>query len=132
MSGGLATVYDCFMSAHERWPDRPVLNVLPETALAYAIPAGDITYAAAMHRVNDLAGRLQRAGIGEGMRVALLLENRPDYFLIWLALNKLRASVVPINPDLRASELEYLIGHAEPALIIALPCLFDSLRDCVL
>ncbi|MEM8700430.1 MAG: AMP-binding protein [Pseudomonadota bacterium] len=119
------------MSAHERWPDRPVLNVLPETALAYAIPAGDITYAAAMHRVHDLAGRLQRAGIGEGMRVALLLENRPDYFLIWLALNRLRASVAPINPDLRASELEYLIGHAEPALIIAVPGRIEALRDAV-
>ena len=61
------------------------------------------------------------------MRVALLLENRPDYFLFWLALNRLRASVVPINPDLRASELEYLIGHAEPALIITIPGRIDAL-----
>lgn len=131
MKGGLATVYDYFATAHDRWPDRPMLNVLPETADAYAIPSGEITYAEAMRRVNDHATRLQQAGIGEGMRVALLLENRPDYFLIWLALNSLQASVVPINPDLRASELEYLIGHAEPALIIAVPDRLEALRSAV-
>ncbi len=131
MKGGLATVYDYFVTAHDRWPDRPMLNVLPETANAYAIPSGEMTYAEAMRRVSDHATRFQQAGIGEGMRVALLLENRPDYFLIWLALNSLRASVVPINPDLRASELEYLIGHAEPALIIAVPDRLEALRSAV-
>nr|WP_319387703.1 AMP-binding protein [uncultured Roseibium sp.] len=124
-------MYDYFARAHDRWPGRPMLSVLPETADAYAIPSGEITYAEAMRRVSDHATRLQQAGIGEGMRVALLLENRPDYFLIWLALNRLRASVVPINPDLRASELEYLIGHAEPALIIAVPNRIGALRSAV-
>lgn len=131
MGSGLTTVYDYFARAHARWPDRPMLNVLPETAEAYAIPAGDISYAEAMGRVDDFANRFQKAGIGEGMRVALLLENRPDYFLVWLALNQLRASVVPINPDLRASELEYLIGHAEPALIITIPGRIDALWSAV-
>jgi len=131
LRGGLATVYDYFARAHDRWPDRPLLNVLPETARTYAVPPGEITYADAMRRVNDFAERLERAGIGEGMRAALLLENRPDYFLVWLALNRLRASVVPINPDLRASELEYLIGHAEPALIIAVPDRIEALRLAV-
>ncbi|MCB1292912.1 MAG: AMP-binding protein, partial [Mycobacterium sp.] len=55
-------------------------------------------------------------------------ENRPDFFLIWLALNRLGASAVPINPDLRAAELEYLIGHAEPALIISIPSRIDELQ----
>mgnify|MGYP003700221841 FL=1 len=27
---------------------------------------------------------------------------------------------MPVNPDLRAAELEYLIGHSEPALIISI------------
>ncbi len=106
-----------------------MLNVLPETARAYAIPPGEITYTEAMRRVDDFTERLRGAGVGEGMRAALLLENRPDYFLLWLALNRLRASVVPINPDLRASELEYLIGHAEPALIIAVPDRIEALRS---
>jgi acyl-CoA synthetase (AMP-forming)/AMP-acid ligase II len=42
-----------------------------------------------------------------------MLENRPAMFFHWLALNALGVSVVPINPDWRSAELEYLIGHSE-------------------
>lgn len=114
------TVYEVFAEAAERYARRPLLNVLPATAGLYGIKEGEISFAAARERVEDWTERLSEVGYGPGMRVALLLENRPDFFLIWLALNRLGASVVPINPDLRLAELEYLIGHAEPALIIAI------------
>lgn len=113
------SVYEVFAASCQRYAARPMLNVLPVTAEVYGITAGELTYSEAMTRVTALADGFAEAGYGPAMRVALLLENRPDFFLIWLALNKLGASVVPINPDLRAAELEYLIGHAEPALIIS-------------
>ena len=62
-----------------------------------------------------------RASYGAGHRVGLLLDNRPTFFLHWFALNGLGVSVVPINADLRAAELEYLVGHSEIALAVALP-----------
>ena len=69
------------------------------------------------------------AGYGPGHRVGLMLENRPSFFLHWLALNQLGVSVVPLNPDLRPAELDYLCGHSEIVLgIAALPHL-DKLRD---
>jgi acyl-CoA synthetase (AMP-forming)/AMP-acid ligase II len=49
-----------------------------------------------------------------------LLENRPEFFVWLLALNRIGASVVPVNPDLRHSELTYMAGHSEPSLIIGL------------
>lgn len=122
------TVSEVFASACARYGDRPMLNVLPATAQVYGIEPGEITYAQAASRVESWATALATAGYGEGMRVALLLENRPDFFLIWLALNRLGASVVPINPDLRAAELEYLIGHAEPALIISIASRIEELQ----
>jgi acyl-CoA synthetase (AMP-forming)/AMP-acid ligase II len=97
------------------------MEVLPRTAAVYGIATEEITYEDAMDEVDHWADRLADAGYGAGMRIGLLLENRPVYFLILLAANRLGISVVPINPDLRAAELEYLIGHAEPSLIIALP-----------
>ena len=126
--GAFASVYDAFAAAARRWPERPVLNVLEGTARVYDIAAGEIPYGEALARVNALALGFAAAGYGPGMRVALLLENRPSFFLTWLALNRLGASVVPINPDLRAAELEYLIGHAEPALIVAIPARSEELR----
>ncbi len=114
------SVYEMLAESAGRWPDRPVLNVLPGTAKVYGIEPGETTFADARARIDTLARDLVAAGYGEGMRVALLLENRPAFFVYWLALNSIGASVVPINPDLRAAELEYLIGHAEPALIVAI------------
>ncbi|MEM9196945.1 MAG: AMP-binding protein, partial [Pseudomonadota bacterium] len=91
----LTSVYDAFAQTAARCPDRPMLNVQPGTAEIYGIAAGEITYAAAAAEVEALSAGFAGAGYGAGMRVALLLENRPSYFLIWLALNRLGVSVVP-------------------------------------
>ncbi|QBF30494.1 AMP-binding protein [Thalassococcus sp. S3] len=120
------TVFEAISGAAHRWPDRSVLKTMPHTAKVYGIEEGDLTYAAFLARVEAWATRLTEAGYGSGMRVAVLLENRPEFFVLFAALNKIGASIVPVNPDLRAAELEYLIGHARPALIIALA---DRLRD---
>ena len=113
------TVYAVLQASAAKWPERPFLNVLPSTAEIYGIEAGETSFAGFLAQVDAWADRLSDAGFGAGMRVALLLENRPEFFVIFVALNRLGASTVPINPDLRAAELEYLIGHAEPALIVA-------------
>jgi len=122
------TVTGAFGDAVSRWPDRPFLNVLPETAEVYGIAPGEITYADAFGTVQDRTQALKTAGYVKGQRVMLLLENRPDYFLWWLALNALGVSVVPVNPDLRVAELTYMIDHAEPVLAIATPDRCDELR----
>ena len=125
----MKTVYEVFTSACVQYGDRPMLNILPATAEIYGINAGEIAYSQAFESVEIWSDAFAAAGYGHGMRVAILLENRPDFFLIWLALNRLGASLVPINPDLQAVELEYLIGHAEPALIITVPARQDELQS---
>lgn len=114
------SVYERFTLSAQRWPDRDLLLVMPDTARVYDIEPGAINYATAHASVNVLSTRFKDAGFSAGMRVAVLLENRPDFFLVFLALNKLGCSIVPINPDLRATELEYLIAHSEPALVIGI------------
>ena len=123
------SVHAAFADAAARWPKRPMLNVLPATAGVYGIDAGPIAYGDAAQEVETLARAFADARYAAGMRVALLLENRPRFFLLWLALNRLGLSVVPINPDLRAAELAYLIGHSEPALIVATPARVPDLQD---
>lgn len=105
-----------------------MLCVLAETAEIYGIPAGELSYREAARHIEILRDAYQRAGYGHGHRAGLLLENRPDFFLHWYALNSLGVSVVPINGDLRAAELEYLIGHSEIAIAIALPSHHAELR----
>lgn len=124
----IQTVHAAFAAAAARWPDRDLFHTLSATAAVYDIAPGALSYRAAAEQVDALASSLELAGYGAGHRVMLLLENRPAFFLWWLALNRLGASVVPVNPDLRASELAYMIGHAEPALAVVLPGRVAGLR----
>jgi len=126
------TVYQAFSAAANQWPERDVLNVLPTTAKIYGIAAGATSYRQMHEQVISLSKQFEKAGYNEGMRVALLLENRPVFFMLWLALNRISVSVVPINPDLRARELSYLLGHSEPALIIAIATHITVLQAAVL
>lgn len=114
-------VYGALCEAAARWPSHPFLNVLPETAGVYGIDAGEITYAAMLAQTDHQARPARAAGVGQGMRIGVLVENRPSFFRHWFAMNALGASIVPINPDLRAAELEYLIGHSEMSAAIVLP-----------
>ncbi len=87
---------------------------------AAAYGGGEITYGAALAQVKQLAGSYGARGWGPGHRVALLLENRPEFILHYLALNAVGASCVPLNPDYRQSEMDYVLGHSEAALVVTL------------
>ena len=85
---------------------------------ATASRAGTLTYGDAAADVDAVAARYQAAGYGVGHRVGLMLENRPAAFLHWFALNRLGASVVPLNSDLRPAELAYLVQHSGICLAV--------------
>jgi len=107
------TVYARFRETALRREEAGFLNVLPETADIYGIAAGEISYRAMLDRVERWRSAFASRGYGESHRVGLLLQNRPVFVELWFALNALGVSVVPINPDLRLSELEYIIAHSE-------------------
>lgn len=107
------SVYARFRETALRQGEAGFLNVLPETAEIYDITAGEISYRFMLERVERWRSAFASRGYGEGHRVGLLLQNRPAFVELWFALNALGVSVVPINPDLRISELEYIISHSE-------------------
>jgi acyl-CoA synthetase (AMP-forming)/AMP-acid ligase II len=78
----------------------------------------ELTYMQALERAASAAARYQALGYGPGHRVALQLENRPEFLLHFLALNSLGVSVVPLNPDYRESELHYILEHSEASAVI--------------
>ncbi len=123
------SVADLFTAAAKLYPNRPFLNVLTETAEIYNIGAGEISYSTLQTDIIAKTKDYAEAGYGPGHRVGILLENRPSVFVHWLALNALGASMVPINPELRAAELEYLISHSEMVLAISLEKRQDELRS---
>ena len=115
-----ATVFDAFRDSARRYPDLPFLHILAETAGIYGVPAGSLSYRDALEQIERLVATYRAAGYGHGHRAGLLLENRPAFFLHWLALNAVGVSAVPINADLRSAELEYVTGHSEICVAITL------------
>jgi acyl-CoA synthetase (AMP-forming)/AMP-acid ligase II len=123
-----ATVFDRFEARARQRPQADFLCVEAITARAYGIDAGSHRYGELLQRIEGLRQRYAAAGYGHGHRAGLLLENRPDFFLHWFALNALGVSVVPINNDLRAAELRFVLAHSELCLAISLPQRIDDLR----
>ena len=123
-----ATVFHAFRRVAAANPERPFLQILPEVAVRYGIAPIELSYGRALDAVEAIAARIGAAGYGHGHRAGLLLENRPSFFLTWLALNALGVSVVPINGELRAAELDYLVEHSGLCLAIALPARIADIR----
>jgi acyl-CoA synthetase (AMP-forming)/AMP-acid ligase II len=93
-------------------------------------PAGvELSYAAVAGAVIRLRARYAAAGYGPGHRVALLLENRPEFLFHYLALNGLGVGIVPVNPDYRHDEVAYVLGHSEAELAVVLPHRVADLED---
>ena len=68
-------------------------------------------------RANQVANAFLAEGIRKGDRVAIMLPNRPEYLYLWYALNKIGASMVPINAEFTSYETEYLINHSESKML---------------
>ncbi|MGH7152490.1 MAG: AMP-binding protein [Acetobacteraceae bacterium] len=113
------TVAAAFAATAARYPARPFLHVLEETATVYGTAPGALTYGDAVRDIGRLRAAYAAAGYGAGHRVGLMLENRPTFFLHWLALNGLGATVVPLNAALRPGELDYLVTHSGIALCVS-------------
>ena len=100
-------------------PDHAFLCAPPAPGRAYHPEGIELTYAAVRAEVLRLREAYGAAGYGHGHRVALLFENRPEFFFHYLALNGLGAGVVPVNPDHRHDELAYQMEHSEADLAVS-------------
>jgi len=122
------TLFDLLKLATARFPDNPLLMTTSSLAAHWELEGNVYTYREALAEVTRLKDGYKAAGFGNGHRVALLLENRPVFFLHYLALNALGVSIVPINPDYRSEEIKYLLEHSEAEVIIAISERLENLR----
>jgi acyl-CoA synthetase (AMP-forming)/AMP-acid ligase II len=68
--------------------------------------------------VEALAEQLRRHSVGPGDRVMLLLENCAPVVATVFACARLQAVIVPINARQTATEIDRVIAHAKPSLIL--------------
>ncbi len=74
-----------------------------------------------LHRVERRAQEFAAMGIGEGHWVGLMLGNVPDFATLALALSKLGATVVPLDPTTGARDLGLILDAAPLRGLITRP-----------
>ena len=96
----------------QRWaeltPDKPAIVFEKQT----------ISYNELSNRADRTCIWLQSIGIEKGDRVAVMLNNCPEFIDLFLACSRLGAIFVPINYRVTATELDYFITNCRPRLFV--------------
>ncbi|GAB2966864.1 class I adenylate-forming enzyme family protein [Saccharothrix stipae] len=90
------------------WLDRP----------AYEVDGAMLTHADVYDGAARVAGALVAAGVRPGDRVALVLDDGPDFVLTFLGAAHAGGVAVPVNPRLHADELRQVLRAARPVLVV--------------
>ena len=105
------SIYDRFAATAAVRGDRPALVTDAET----------LSWNDLLARVDALAGRLARADVVPGEPVAMLLGNEPGFVVAWLALARLGAVSVPVNPALVGESLRVVLADCRAERILSTP-----------
>jgi fatty-acyl-CoA synthase len=106
----LADLPDLIARRAELTPDKVALEELAT--------GRRLTYAALDARAARAAALLEARGVGEGDRVAILCRNRLAFFEALFACARLGAILVPLNWRMPPAELDPLLAHSAPRLLL--------------
>lgn len=117
--GTVATCYDIFQQASFKFSDRPCLGWRPKQDGA----AGDykfLTYSETAERVRAIGSAMTTVGkLTPKARVGVYGPNCPEWMMSMQACNRQSLVCVPIYDTLGDNAVEYILRHAEVALVCA-------------
>jgi long-chain acyl-CoA synthetase len=76
-----------------------------------------------------LAAVLQARGVRPGDRVVVMMPNAPEVTSAFHAIWRIGAVIVPLPPQLLASEARYVIASSGAEVVVTCPALADRLRE---
>jgi len=118
-----------------RLGEKPLHEYIIQNALdkpdqpSYVFYENEITWKELNDQTKQFAQFLKNQGIVKGSRVALFMQNCPQYVVGHYAVQMLGAVVIPLNPMYKESELEYFVNEAEIEAIIVGQELYGQLKD---
>ncbi len=103
-------LYDCLTRWARTRPDRTLFHE----------PRGfRITNGAFLHTIEGISGTLADARVAPGDRIAFLAHKTIATLAAYLAIIRMGAIAVPLNPAGTVHELQYFLGSADPRVLIA-------------
>lgn len=113
------TIAQCVAESARQFGSRPALYV-PAAALDDgAHRAVEWTYTELWSESQRVATRLLACGLRVADRIAVALDNRPEFFPVFVGANAVGVSVVPVNAEQPAEDLAYILRHSDARLVIA-------------
>ncbi|HEY8781500.1 MAG TPA: long-chain fatty acid--CoA ligase [Mucilaginibacter sp.] len=99
-----------------------VKNIHPDTHTFMTYKANDvweeISYRQALDKIDPISAWLLDIGIAKGDRLALIIENCPDYVYYDQALQQIGAVNTSIYPTLSETEIEYILNDSGARTIL--------------
>ena len=77
-----------------------------------------VSYAELLHSINRISNALVRFGVNKGDRVAIIMPNRPEFIISYLAAVRLGAIAVTLNPLSTSYELSHYFVDAKPSVVV--------------
>jgi long-chain acyl-CoA synthetase len=111
-----------FSETVRKFGDRSAFSFVGEEAM---------TYKNAEKEIYALVAFLERNGIEQGDRVAILSHNTPNWPLAYFAITFMGAIVVPVLPDFSVKEVRNVLEHSESKAIFISPSLFQRIESIV-
>nr|CDQ34199.1 Linear gramicidin synthase subunit D [Virgibacillus halodenitrificans] len=118
-------ILTCHGDTAPRWQPGERLHHLFETtadrcpaATAVETPHCSLSFAELNGEANRLARLLEDRGIGAGDVVALLFDRDADAYIALLAVLKLHAAYVPLDPKFPGERIRYIAADADAALVL--------------
>ena len=102
-----------------QWLTRIVAERGSEKALVYRDTY--LSWRGLLHRVDRRAQELRSAGVTAGAWVGLMLGNVPDFVILALALSRLEAVTVPLDPTIGPKDLDMVLEAAPLRGLITRP-----------
>ena len=109
---------------HELFASRAAMQ---PAAVAIRHAGGEVTYGELDARSDALASRLRARGAGAGAAVVLCLERSPALVVAMLAVLKVGAAYVPVDPAYPAERIALVLDDALPALVLSHRALAERL-----
>jgi long-chain acyl-CoA synthetase len=107
---------DMFRASVKRSPESPLVHYLDSTLTVAEVDAMS----------DALACGLQANGVGAGDRVAVYLQNVPQFLIAMVAIWKADAIMMSINPMYRAHEVQSQLNDCEAVAVICLESLYGQ------
>lgn len=99
------TIPDALDLAARRWGDRLALKVVEG-------PPGEYTWAGLRELISRVRSGLEAAGVAPGDKVGIMLGNRTEFPLSWLAVIEAGAVAVPLNVKYTGRETDFVLTDA--------------------